>query len=162
MAEEAFSALPLPPSHVFVPGGSGALATAVAVQSRRLGGDAPRLVVVEAEGGELVRAAAASWTAMETGRGGAEESASLLAWGELERAAFACLAVSPGAAAGAGGSLPAAGEGTGWAGGDDEAVMAGLLLSARDPAVRSILGLDAGSRVLAFGTGEAFTGAATG
>jgi diaminopropionate ammonia-lyase len=40
--------------------------------------------------------------------------------------------------------------------------MAGLLLSARDPAVRSILGLDARSRVLAFGTGEAFTGAATG
>lgn len=137
-AEEAFSALPVPPSHVFVPGGSGALAAAVAVQSRRLGGDAPRLVVVEAEGGEMMRAAAASWTG--AGQGEAEEGVSLLGWGELERAAFACLAVPSEALARE----------------HDEAVMAGLLLAARDPAARAALGLDAVSRVLAFGTGELF------
>lgn len=153
-AEEAFSALPAPPSHVFVPGGSGALAAAVAVQSRRLGGDAPRLVVVEAEDGEMMRAAAASWTG--AGQGEAEEGVSLLAWGELERAAFACLAVPSEAVAGAGRSPPAGRAAADRAGERGEAVMAGLLLAARDPAARAALGLDAGSRVLAFGTGEPF------
>lgn len=160
-AEEALSGLPGPPSHVFVPGGSGALATAVAVQSRRLGGAAPRLVVVEAEGrGGLMAEAARSWTTSGEGRGGAKESMALLAWGELERSAFACLAVPPEAAAEAGRRLPARSGGAIQAGERGGVVLAGLLLAARDPVVRPALGLDAGSRVLAFGAGAPLAGVA--
>ena len=168
VAEEAFSGLPAPPSHVFVSGGSGALAAAVAVEARRLGGTAPRLVVVEAEGeGQqpegLMREAAHSWTGHpRAGRGEAGESTSLLAWGELERAAFACLAVPPEAVAGARRSLSAGIDGAIRSGERGAAVMAGLLLAVRDPAARSALGLDAGSRVLAFGADAPFAGAAAG
>lgn len=47
MAAEAFDALDLPPTHLFLQAGVGGLAAAVAAYARQRYGDAPRIVVVE-------------------------------------------------------------------------------------------------------------------
>ena len=76
---------------------------------------------------------------------------SLLAWQELERAAFAWVAV-PDEAAVDTMKLLARRQPKVVAGESGVAGLAGLLLAARDPFGRSALGLEEGSRVLVFGT----------
>jgi diaminopropionate ammonia-lyase len=159
MAEEAAESIPAPPTHVFIQGGVGGLAAAVSVQMRaRYGSGGPRLVVVEpdkaacllasAEAGELTSVDGDLDTLMA---GLACGEPSLLAWQELERAAFAWMAVPDDSAVDCMKLLAkrvpklVAGESA-------VAGLAGLLLAARDPFGRNALGLEEGSRVLLFGT----------
>lgn len=120
MAQEALEAMPAPPSHVVVPAVSGAAAAAVATQLRAQGQGAARLVTVQAGAAGLLHSAQAGAPAPGVG---------LLAWQELERSAFAFLALAQ----------------AGLPGGTQ-----GLLAAAADPAARAALGLGADSRVLAF------------
>ena len=159
MAEEAAEALDRPPTHVFIQGGVGGLAAAVSVQMRaRYRAEAPRLIVVEPERAAclLASAEAGQPTAIEGEldtlmAGLACGEPSLLAWQELERAAFAWMAVPDESAVDCM-KLLARREPKVVAGESAVAGLAGLLLAARDPFGRSILGLEEGSRILLFGT----------
>ncbi|CAA9273020.1 MAG: Diaminopropionate ammonia-lyase [uncultured Acetobacteraceae bacterium] len=159
MAEEAAEALPAPPTHVFVPGGVGGLAAAVSAQMRaRYGKDAPRLVVAEpdraaclmasAEAGQLTAVDGPLDTVMA---GLACGEPSLLAWQELERAAFGFVSIPDEAAVACMRALHrrqpriVAGESA-------VAGLAALLLAGRDGFGRAALGLGEDSRVLLFGT----------
>lgn len=158
MAEEAGDQIAAPPTHAFVPGGVGGVAAAVSVQLRARFGAAVKLVVAEpdkaacllasAEAGQPVAVAGELDTLMA---GLACGEPSLLAWQELERAAFAFIAVPDESAVDAMRLLAqrtpriVAGESA-------VAGLAALLLAARDPFSRGMLGLDAESRVLLFGT----------
>ncbi|MFZ6763616.1 diaminopropionate ammonia-lyase [Pseudoroseomonas sp. WGS1072] len=159
MAEEAMAALPAPPTHIFIQGGVGGVAAAVSAQARARYGEAvPRLVVVEPEQAAcLLASAEAGRPSTVTGdlhtlmAGLACGEPSLLAWQELERAAFAFMAV-PDAAAVDGMRLLARQSPPVVAGESAVAGLAGLLLAVADPAARDALGLSADSRVLLFGT----------
>jgi diaminopropionate ammonia-lyase len=162
MAEEAATQLDVPPNapptHAFVPGGVGGVAAAVSVQLRARYGTGLRLIVAEpdkaacllasAEAGEPVAVEGELDTLMA---GLACGEPSLLAWQELERGAFAFMAVTDDSAVDAMRLLArrmppvVAGESA-------VAGLAALLLAARDPVSRVMLGLDADSRVLLFGT----------
>ncbi len=159
VAEEAAAALPAAPSHVFVQGGVGGFAAAVSVQLRaRYGAAAPRLVVAEpsraacllesTEAGEPVALEGPLDTLMA---GLACGEPSLLAWQELERAAFAYVAVPDEAAVDCMRVL-ARREHRLVAGESAVAGLAALLLAAREPFARAALGLDEASQVLLFGT----------
>lgn len=159
MAEEAAESIPAPPTHVFIQGGVGGLAAAVSVQMRaRYGSGGPRLVVVEpdkaacllasAEAGELTSVDGDLDTLMA---GLACGEPSLLAWQELERAAFAFMAV-PDESAVACMRLLARRQPKLVAGESAVAGLAGLLLAAREPFARNALGLAEDSRILLFGT----------
>ncbi|MBY0332662.1 MAG: diaminopropionate ammonia-lyase [Acetobacteraceae bacterium] len=159
MAEEAAAALPAPPTHVFVQGGVGGVAAAVSVQMRTtFAARPPRLVVVEpdraacllasAEAGERVALEGALDTLMA---GLACGEPSLLAWQELERAAFAFIAVPDAAAVDCMRAL-ARRDPPLVAGESAVAGLAGLLLAGREPYARAALGLEETSRVLLFGT----------
>lgn len=155
MAEEALAQMGEAPTHVFVPGGVGGVAAAVSVQLRK---DAPgaRLVVVEPERAAclLASAEAGAPTAVEgeldtVMAGLACGEPSLLAWQELERGAFAFMAVPDAPVGAAMRALKARGVEAG------ESAVAGWialesLLAAPEDAAR--LGLGADSRVLVFGT----------
>jgi hypothetical protein len=95
--EEALDEIPEAPTHVFAPGGAGSVAAAASVQLRQRFGTAPRLVVVEPEhDARLLDAALAGTVAALPDAavdGPADEVPSLLAWQELERAAFAFMAL---------------------------------------------------------------------
>jgi diaminopropionate ammonia-lyase len=158
MAEEAMEALPAAPTHLFVQGGVGGVAAAVAVQARQRFGMAPRLVVVEPERAACLLASAEAGEAvavpgpLDTLMAGlACGEPSLLAWQELERSAFAFMAI-PDAAAVDAMRLLARRQPAVVAGESAVAGLAGLLLAAADAGARALLGLDAGSRVLLFGT----------
>jgi len=159
MAEEAAEALEKPPTHVFVQGGVGGVAAAVSAQMRaRYGTAAPKLVVVEpdraacllasAEAGQPTAIAGDLDTLMA---GLACGEPSLLAWQELERAAFAFMAV-PDAAAVDCMRLLARRQPRVVAGESAVAGLAGLLLASREPFARTALELEEDSRVLLFGT----------
>ncbi|WP_206934951.1 diaminopropionate ammonia-lyase [Roseococcus thiosulfatophilus] len=155
MAEEALAQMPAPPTHVFVPGGVGGVAAAVSVQLRHQAPGA-RLVVAEPEEAAcLLESAAAGEMRAVTGAldtimaGLACGEPSLLAWQELERAAFAFMAVPDSAVAPAMRALHARGIEAG------ESAVAGLIAfesAMADVSARAMLGLDADSRVLVFGT----------
>ncbi len=159
MAEEAAESLPEPPTHVFIQGGVGGVAAAVSVQMRaRYGAKAPRLVVVEPDKAAclLASAEAGQPTAIEGEldtlmAGLACGEPSLLAWQELERAAFAWMAVPDDSAVDCM-RLLAKRDPKVVAGESAVAGLAALLLAARDPFGRGALGLEEGSRVLLFGT----------
>jgi len=159
MAEEAVAALEQPPTHVFIQGGVGGVAAAVSVQLRsHWPKDTPKLIVVEPEAAACLLASAEAGQPttiagdLDTLMAGlACGEPSLLAWQELERAAFAFLAV-PDAAAVDCMKLLAARTPKLVAGESAVAGLAGLLLAARDPFGRAALGLDEASRVLVFGT----------
>ncbi|MBN8928042.1 MAG: diaminopropionate ammonia-lyase [Rhodospirillales bacterium 69-11] len=145
-----------PPTHVFVQGGVGGVAAAVSVQMRARFSPAPALVVVEPDRAACLLASAelGEPTAvpgdLDTLMAGlACGEPSLLAWQELERAAEAFMAVPDEAAVACMRLLAAQGVVAGESG---VAGLAGCLLAAADPAARATLGLDAGSRVLAFST----------
>jgi diaminopropionate ammonia-lyase len=114
---DILAALPIAPTHVVVPGGQDGLAAAAAVQLRALEGAAPRLVVAEPVGSSPLMDAAEGRVS--------PASPGLLAWQELERAAFAFLAAPD--------------------------ALAGILAAAADTPCRAALGLDAESRVLVLG-----------
>lgn len=159
MADEAADALPAPPTHVFVQGGVGGMAAAVSVQMRaRYGKDAPRLVVAEPDRAACLLASAEAGHPVEVEgpldtimAGLACGEPSLLAWQELERAAYGFVSVPDEAAVDCMRALHrrqpriVAGE-SGVAG------LAALLLAGRDPFGRTALGLEEDSRVLLFGT----------
>lgn len=159
MAEEAAEALARPPTHVFVQGGVGGLAAAVSVQMRaRYGAGAPKLVVAEPDQAAcLLGSAEAGQPTAIDGKldtlmaGLACGEPSLLAWQELERAAFAWMAVPDDSAVDCMRLLARRQPGI-VAGESAVAGLAALLLVSGDPFGRSALGLEAGSRVLLFGT----------
>ena len=159
LAEEAAEALPERPTHVFVPGGVGGLAAAVSAQMRsRYGKDAPRLVVAEpdraaclmasAEAGQITAVDGPLDTVMACLACG---EPSLLAWQELERAAFGFVSVPDEAAVASMRALHkrqpriVAGESA-------VAGLAALLLAGRDAFGRTALQLSEDSRVLVIGT----------
>lgn len=153
MAEEALAAMPAPPTHIFIQGGVGGVAAAVAVQARGIGA---RLVVVEPDRAACLLASAEAGAPVAVGgpldtimAGLACGEPSLLAWQELDRSADAFMAIPDQAALDAMRWLAARGVVSGESG---AAGLAALMLAAADPAARAALALDAGSRVLAFST----------
>ena len=159
MAEEAFACFATPPTHVFIQGGVGGVAAAVSVQARARWPQAtPKLIVVEPERAACLLASLEAGQLTTVGgdldtlmAGLACGEPSLLAWQELERAAFAAMAV-PDAAAIDCMRLLARRTPSIEAGESAVAGLAGLLLAAAEPFGRAVLGLDASSRVLVFGT----------
>ncbi|WP_458097307.1 diaminopropionate ammonia-lyase [Roseomonas sp. WA12] len=158
MAEEALDAMPAAPTHAFIQGGVGGVAAAVSVALRARHGRGPKLIVVEPDRAAclLASAEAGAPTAvpgeLDTIMAGlACGEPSLLAWQELERAAFAFMSVPDSTAIAAmrllAGRNPAVEAGESGAAG-----LAGLALAARDRAAREGLGLGPESRVLLFGT----------
>jgi diaminopropionate ammonia-lyase len=144
------------PTHVFVQGGVGGVAAAVAVQMRAWLQPAPALIVVEpdraacllasAELGEPTTAPGNLDTLMA---GLACGEPSIVAWQILDRAAAAFMAIPDEAAVACMRLLARHGI---VAGESAVAGLAGCLLAATDPAARAVLGLEATSRVLAFST----------
>jgi diaminopropionate ammonia-lyase len=145
-----------PPTHVFIQAGVGGAAASVAIQMRERFAPVPRLIVVEPERAACLLASARAGTAttvhgdLDTIMAGlACGEPSLLAWQELERAAWAFLAIPDMAAANALRWLADRGLAIGESG---VAGLAALQLVAADPAARAALCLTPGSRVLLFGT----------
>jgi diaminopropionate ammonia-lyase len=145
-----------PPTHVFIQAGVGGAAAAVSVQIRARFGTAPLLVVAEPERAACLFASAR--TGAPTAVGGGLDTImaglacgepSLLAWQELERAAFAFVTIPDAAAIDTMRLLAVAGLSIGESG---VAGLAALLLVAQDPEARAKLRLDAASRVLCFAT----------
>ena len=158
MAEESANQLDRPPTHAFVPGGVGGAAAAVSVQLRARYGSAVKLVVAEPEKAAclLASAEAGQPVAVEGDldtlmAGLACGEPSLIAWQELERATFAFMAIPDESAVDAM-RLLARRSPKVVSGESAVAGLGALLLAARDPFSRGMLGLDADSRVLLFGT----------
>lgn len=158
MAEEAATQIPAAPTHVFIQGGVGGVAAAVAVQMRQRFGAGTKVIVVEPEKAAclLASAEAGQPTTIEGDldtlmAGLACGEPSLLAWQELERSTYAFMSVSDDSAV-ACMKLLAARTPPVTAGESAVAGLAGLLLGAREPFARTALGLDQDSRVLLFGT----------
>ena len=157
MADEAADQWPgPPPTHVFMQAGVGGAAAAVSVQMRARFAPAPLLIVVEPDNAAclLMSAEAGTPTAvqgdLETIMAGlACGEPSLLAWQELERAAFAFMSIPDQAAIGSLRLLADAGIMIGESG---VAGLAGLSVALADPPARDLLRLDGDSRVLLFGT----------
>jgi diaminopropionate ammonia-lyase len=153
-----------PPTHVFLQGGVGGLAAAVAgVFADIFGASRPRIVVVEPDaaacllesalrlapskvGGDLITA----MDMLSTGE------ASPVAWPILQRRADVFLAIADSAAVGAAErlSVRAGGSGTLNVGVSGIAGMAGLIELLRHQELARLIQLDASARVLVFGTEE--------
>jgi diaminopropionate ammonia-lyase len=163
MAEEALHQLPgTPPTHLFVQGGVGGLAAAVAARlDRRFGPDRPRIVVVEPERAACLlascragRPVAVEGDLATVMAGLACGEPSLLAWRVLDELAHAFLAIPDHAAVavmrllaeGVGGDPPLVIGESGVAG------LAGALAAAGCRALAEPLGLGPQSRVLVIGT----------
>ncbi len=145
-----------PPTHVFIQGGVGGLAAAVAVQVRTRFQPAPGLIVVEPDRAACLLASAelgeptsvpGNLDTMMAGLACGEPS--LLAWEDLNHSATAFMAIPDEAAMATMRLLADHGIVAGESG---VAGLAGCLLAAADPAAREAFGLDATSRVLAFST----------
>lgn len=145
VVEDALDACGDAPTHVFVPGGVGGLAAAASVQLRQRFGAAPPLVVVEPE--HDARLLGAALTGMDaappdaSAEGPLAGAPSLLAWQELERAAFAFMSVGQASIRCARGMVQQTSDGLALG-------LAGLLSAGGDAAARQALGLGSGSRVL--------------
>ena len=157
MAEEALTQMGgVVPTHVFVPCGVGGVAAAVAVQLRAMCGTAPRLILAEPEeaacftnsldAGEMRVVTGALDTVMA---GLACGEPSLLAWQELERSAFAAIAVPDDLV---GPSMRALKEQGIEAGESGVAGLIALEGALAHPFASAVLGLTPESRVLIFGT----------
>jgi diaminopropionate ammonia-lyase len=152
------------PTHVFMQAGVGGAAAAVSVQMRARFAPAPLLVVVEPERAACLLQSARTGTASVVHGDLATIMAglvcgepSLLAWQELERAAWAFMSIPDVAAAR---SLRRLADGGIVIGESGVAGMAGLLASVSDAAAKKDLRLTTDSRVLLFGT-EGITDPAT-
>jgi diaminopropionate ammonia-lyase len=146
----------LPPTHVFIQAGVGGAAAAVSVQMRARFSPTPSLVVVEPERAACLLESARAGTAtvvlgdLRTIMAGlACGEPSLLAWQELERAAWAFQSIPDAAAADTLRRMADDGIAIGESG---VAGLAGFRLAAGDPAARAALRLTSDSRVLLFGT----------
>jgi diaminopropionate ammonia-lyase len=145
-----------PPTHVFIQAGVGGAAAAVSVQMRSRFTPAPLLTVVEPVRAACLLASAQAGAvtvvhgSLETIMAGlACGEPSLLAWQELERAAWAFLSIPDAPAAAAVRLLAATGLCIGESG---VAGLAGLLMTASDSAARVALRLTKDSHILLFGT----------
>jgi diaminopropionate ammonia-lyase len=145
-----------PPTHAFVQAGVGGAAAAVSIQLRARFAPPPLLIVVEPDRAACLLASARAGAPttvhgdLDTIMAGlACGEPSLLAWQELERAAWAFLSIPDAAAARAQHLLAAEGIFVGESG---VAGLAGFGLVASDPAARTALRLTSGSHVLQFGT----------
>jgi diaminopropionate ammonia-lyase len=145
-----------PPTHVFIQGGVGGAAAAVAVQVRERWGQGTALIVVEPERAACLLASARAGRATTvTGKldtimaGLACGEPSLLAWQELERSATAFMAIPDAAAVDTMRFLAGVGIVTGESG---VAGLAALRLALADRAACLALGLNSDSRALVFGT----------
>ena len=141
-----------PPTHVFIQGGVGGAAAAVSVQIRARWGDAPRLIVVEPDRAACLLESARAGRLTTVGgdldtimAGLACGEPSLLAWQELERAAFAFMAIPDTAAIDTTRFLAAQGIVAGESG---VAGLAALRLAFADVEARHALAPDADSRVV--------------
>jgi diaminopropionate ammonia-lyase len=145
-----------PPTHVFIQGGVGGVAAAVAVQMRARFPSLPALIVVEPDraacllkSAELGEATAIPGNLDTLMAGLACGEPSLIAWQELAHAATAFMAIPDEAAIACMRLLADQSMVSGESG---VAGLAGCLLAAADPAARATLGLDATTRVLVFST----------
>ncbi len=145
------------PTHIFIQGGVGGLAAAILSHAWETQGAArPCLVVVEPENAAcLLESARAGRPVTIEGdldtiiAGLACGEPSILAWQILSRGADAFMTISDDDARAAMRDLAAVGVVGGESG---VAGLAGLLKAAGDPGMRAALHLDAGSRVLCYGT----------
>ncbi len=158
MADEAAEQFGAAPTHVFIQGGVGGVAAAVSAQMRARFGAAVRIVIAEPEKAACLLASVESGAPttvegdLDTLMAGlACGEPSLLAWQELERGAFAVMAVPDDSAVACMKAL-AARKPAVVAGESAVAGLAALLLAAGEPFARAALGLDESSRVLLFGT----------
>ncbi|MBR0666125.1 diaminopropionate ammonia-lyase [Roseomonas hellenica] len=158
MADEAADQIPAPPTHVFIQGGVGGVAAAVATQMRSRFGEAVKIIIVEPEAAACLMASAEAGKPVTiTGElntvmaGLACGEPSLLAWQELERSAYAFMAIPDAAIAPCMRLLAARGPEI-VAGESGVAGLAALLLAGPEPFGRAVLALEADSRVLLFGT----------
>jgi len=162
MVSEALAQAPLPPTHIFVQAGVGALAAAVcAAVWHRMGAGRPRLVVVEPDRAACLfetarqgRLAPATGDADSLMAGLACGEASPLAWDILRTGADAFMTVPDADAIAAMRRLarPAGGDPAVTAGESAVAGLCGLLRVCQDDALKTALGIDGESRVLLFGT----------
>jgi diaminopropionate ammonia-lyase len=146
------------PTHAFIQAGVGGVAAAVSVQLRARYGGAVKLIVVEPEKAACLLASAEAGEPASIGgdldtlmAGLACGEPSLLAWQELERGAYAFMAVGDDSAVDAMRALARRSPAL-VAGESAVAGLAALLLVAADPLSRAMIGLDTASRVLLFGT----------
>jgi diaminopropionate ammonia-lyase len=145
-----------PPTHVFVQAGVGGAAAAVSIQMRARFNPAPLLIVVEPERAACLLASAKAGAPttvhgdLDTIMAGlACGEPSLLAWQELERAAWAFLSIADEATGDAVRLLAHIGLAIGESG---VAGLAGLNVTAADPTALAALRLTSDSRILLFGT----------
>jgi diaminopropionate ammonia-lyase len=145
-----------PPTHVFIQAGVGGVAAAVSIQMRARFTPAPLLIVVEPERAACLLASAKAGAPttvhgdLDTIMAGlACGEPSLLAWQELERAAWAFLSIADEAAGDAVRLLADIGLAIGESG---VAGLAGLNVTAADPTALGALRLTSDSRILLFGT----------
>jgi diaminopropionate ammonia-lyase len=161
MVAEALDQIAAPPTHVFIQGGVGGLAAAVTAQLwETFGAERPAIVVVEPD------QAACLYESAKAGKPTVVEGAldtimaglacgepSLIAWPVLAGGVAAFMAIPDTAAADAMRLLASGTAGATVVGGESGvAGLAGLLVAAGRPEWRQAIGLDAGSRVLLFGS----------
>lgn len=162
MAAEAFEAMPVPPTHIFLQAGVGGMAAAAAgLAKRRWGDQRPTIVLAEPDRADCWAAsyAAGKPTAaagdLDTIMAGlACGEVSLLAWDILESHGDAAMTLPDGAAAAEMRRLaaPTAGDPAIVAGESAVAGLAGLRAAMAEPTMRTALGLTPRSCVLLFGT----------
>ncbi|MFN6999700.1 MAG: diaminopropionate ammonia-lyase, partial [Elioraea tepidiphila] len=161
MADEAADQIGAAPSHVFIQGGVGGVAAAVAAQAAlHFGADGPRLVVVEPDRFDCLYRSAVAGTPTPSPPGPdtlmaglACGEVSILAFDELLYRADAFMAVPDEAVAPAMRALARGQDGDPGVVAGESAVagLIGLALALGDPTAAP-LALDASSRVLLFGT----------
>ncbi|MCT9000560.1 diaminopropionate ammonia-lyase [Chelativorans intermedius] len=162
MLAEIAEQMQAPYTHIFVQGGVGGLAAAVAGYFHDwLGKDRPKLVVVEPDRAACLQASAEQGERLEIAAGDSTVMAmlecyepSLIAWQILEKSADAYIDIPDGAAVDMMRRLarPAGGDPALEIGESGVAGLAGLAMAAAQPELRARLGLDGGSRILVIGT----------
>ena len=162
MAAEAIGALESPPTHIFLQTGVGGMAAAVVAHVvRKFGADRPTIVLCDPDKSACVLESirAGTPTAIEGDldtlmAGLACGEVSALAWEILREHGDAAMAVTDNFAVTAMKWLACPGEGDTpiVAGESAVAGLEGLMVAMKDPEARAMLGLDASSKVLLFGT----------
>ncbi|WP_238365371.1 diaminopropionate ammonia-lyase [Mesobacterium pallidum] len=162
MADEAVSAMQTPPTHIFLQTGVGGMAAAVTAHvARKFGAARPTIVLCDPDRSACVLASirAGTPTAVEGDldtlmAGLACGEVSALAWEILRDHADAVMEVTDDEAVAAMKWLafPTGGDTPVVAGESAVAGLAGLAVAMKDAEARAMLGLDATSRVLVFGT----------
>lgn len=162
MLEEIDAQHTAPYSHIFIQGGVGGLAAAVAGHFHdRLGADRPRLIVVEPDKANCLQRSAEADRRMEMAAG--EETVmamlecyepSLVAWRILEKSADSYISIPDQAAVTALKTLarPTGNDPALTIGESGGSGLAGLLTALADPEARRALGLGTDARILLIGT----------